>query len=696
MPRQVPLEKVRNIGIMAHIDAGKTTLTERILYYTGKTHKMGEVHDGKAAMDWMAQEKERGITITAAATTTLWKGHRINIIDTPGHVDFTAEVERALRVLDGAIALFCAVGGVEPQSEAVWRQSDKYSVPRIAFINKMDRVGADFYGVIEQIKEELAANAVPVVIPIGKEENFSGIIDLMENKAVYYEDGDLGLTNREVEVPADMLEEAKHWRSHLIEKVSELDEKLFEKYCNEEPVTEDELRSAMRKATLAGKVVPVLCGSAFKNKGVQRLIDAVTHYLPSPVDLPPVIGKCLKGADIERYPRDDGRMAALVFKVVADRHMGKLLYMRVYSGTAKSGTYVLNSTQGKKQRIGRLFQMHANKQEVRDAIYCGDIGAAVGLSDTVTGDTICDEEHPIILQAIEFPSPVLSISIAPKSRAEDEKLFKGLGALADEDPTFTVSVDAETKQTVISGMGELHLEIIIDRLKREFAVEADIGSPEVAYRETITTPVEVTGKFIKQTGGKGQYAHIVIQVEPLGPGSGFEFENKIVGGRIPKEYIPAVEKGVIDAMKKGIYAGYPVVDVKVALIDGSYHEVDSSEQAFRMCASMTFRDAFRKAGPRLLEPVMSVNVVTPAEYSGAVNARLSSKRGRITKMDVEGNTHVIKALSPLAEMFGFATDLRTLTQGRATFTMQFEHYEAVPFSIAEEIIENRKSRLIKS
>jgi len=692
MPRQVPLERVRNIGIMAHIDAGKTTCTERILYYTGKTYKVGEVHDGEATMDWMAQERERGITITSAATTTVWRGHQINLIDTPGHVDFTVEVERSLRVLDGVIGLFCAVGGVEPQSEMVWRQAEKYDVPRIAFVNKMDRAGADFAGVVDEITRELGANAVPVVIPIGAQDGFVGVIDLVQNKAVYYDDADLGTTFREEPVPAELAGEAAAWRLHLVEKVSELDEELLEKYCADEPVAEAELRAAIRKATHAHLICPVLCGSAFKNKGVQRLLDAVVDYLPSPIDLPPVSGQCLEGTAIERVPRDDGRLAALAFKVVADKHIGKLIYVRVYCGTLRAGTYVLNSTQGKRQRVGRLLRMHANRQEVVEELCSGEIGAVVGLSDTVTGDTLCAEDHPIVLEAIEFPAPVLSIAVRPASRADNDKLGQALARLADEDPTFVVSSDPETDDTILSGMGELHLEILLDRLTREFGVRAEPGAPQVAYRETITTPVEIDERLVKQTGGRGQYAYVVLTLEPLPPGSGFEFESTVRGGRVPREYIPAVEKGIIGAMAKGPWSGFPVVDVRVVLTDGAYHEVDSSDLAFRTCASMGFRRAFLRGNPKLLEPVMGVSVVTPEDFAGAVASNLCARRGRITGMEAQGTAQAAQAMVPLANMFGYATDLRNLTQGRATFTMHFEHYEAVPFAIAEEVIEQRRKQ----
>ena len=690
MKRMFPLEKVRNIGIMAHIDAGKTTISERILFYTGKSHRIGEVHDGRAIMDWMDQEQERGITITCAATATVWRNHMINLIDTPGHVDFTVEVERSLRVLDGVIALFCAVGGVEPQSETVWRQAEKYSVPRIAFINKMDRMGADFFGVIKSIQNQLGANAVPVSIPVGKEGDFRGIIDLVENCAVYYDETDSGMTYREEPVPDAMLDEANHWRQILFERISEVDEDLFEKYCKGDPISDSELSNAIRKATHAHMVCPVLCGSAYKNKGIQRLLDAVIAYLPSPLDLPPVSGRCLKGHPEERIPRDDGRLAALAFKVVADKHIGKLIYIRVYSGILESGSYVYNSNIRKKQRIGRILRMHANKQEIIDRLYTGEIGAVIGLSDSATGDTITCEENPIVLEAIEFPAPVLSVSIKLVKLPDRDRLSNALAKLAEEDPTFTVKTDPETSETIVSGMGELHLEIILDRIKREYGVEVETAPPQVAYRETIRTGIEWNEKYVKQTGGKGQFAHIIFTMEPVPAGHGFEFRNKITGGNVPRDYIPAVEKGIIDAMSKGIYAGFPVVDVRVTLIDGGFHTVDSSEMAFRICASMAFRKAFMKCSPLLLEPVMSLNIVTPEEFSGGVTGSIFEKRGTVTGMDSQGTAKVIKARVPLAGMFGYATDLRNMTQGRASFSMQFEHYEAVPFSVAEAVLEERK------
>jgi elongation factor G len=689
MARLYPIDRVRNIGIMAHIDAGKTTVSERILFYTGKSHRLGEVHDGEATMDWMVQEQERGITITSAATTTVWRDHQINLIDTPGHVDFTVEVERSLRVLDGAIALFCAVGGVEPQSETVWRQAEKYSVPRVAFVNKLDRPGADFYAVVEQIQQELGANAVPVTIPIGQEENFRGIVDLVDEVAVYYDDSDQGVTWHEEPVPDAIRDEARHWKQHLLEKISEVDDHLLDKFMQDQPIGNRELSAAIRGATLKHLVCPVVCGSAFKNKGIQRLLDAVVAYLPSPVDLLPTVGVHPSGEEVIRVPWDDGRLAALAFKVVADKHIGKLVYVRVYSGTLKAGSYVYNSTQQKDQRVGRLLRMHANRQEMIDALYSGEIGAVVGLSDTVTGDTVCIREAPIVLEAIEFPAPVLSMSVGPLERKDEEKLSSSLARLAEEDPTFIVRSDPETEETVISGMGELHLEIIVDRLRREFGVEVKTGAPQVAFRETITGPADVNERYVKQTGGRGQYAHIILRIEPLRPGEGFEFVNKVVSGRVPREYVPAIERGIIDAMHKGVVAGYPVVDVRATLLDGSFHEVDSSDIAFRTCAARAFREAFVKGNPVLLEPLMSVNVVTPADYAGPVMASLCNRRGTISGMDQQGNAQAIRAMVPLATMFGYATELRSMSQGKASFTMHFEHYQAVPFSIAEEIIAAR-------
>ncbi len=692
MSTLLPLSKVRNIGIMAHIDAGKTTTTERILYYSGRIHRLGEVHDGSATMDWMDQEKERGITITAAATTTKWNGHEINIIDTPGHVDFTAEVERSLRVLDGAIALFCAVGGVQPQSETVWRQSEKYNIPKIAFINKMDRVGADYFTVIKEIEQTLNANVVPITIPIGQEDQFVGIIDLVQMKAVYYDDHNYGLTYTETEIPQDLKPLADKYRNQMIEKIAEQDEELFELYIAGKEITVQQIRAGLRKATINLDIVPAMCGSAYKNKGIRRLLDAIVYYLPSPEDRPPVIGVAKQG-DVtpQRQPSDDEPFSALVFKIMSDKHRGKLSYIRVYSGSVKAGAFVYNSTQKRRQRIGRIYQVHANKIEEREAIYCGEIGAVIGLNETLTGDTICHEDYPIVLEAIEFPTPVVSVAVQPNSRQDRDKLGMSLQKLADEDPTFNVRVDRETGETVISGMGELHLEILLDRLKREFNVETKVGTPQVAYRETIYRTVTETTKYVKQTGGHGQYAHVVIELEPLPPGKGFEFVNKIVGGVIPKEYIPAVERGIIDAMEKGPYAGFPVVNVRCTLLDGSYHEVDSSEMAFRTAASIAFKSAFQKAGPKLLEPIMAVEITTPEEHLGVITGSIATKRGKILSMDIKNGTRIVKAQVPLAEMFGYTNELRNITSGRASATMHFNHYEVVPFSIAEEIVEKRKN-----
>ncbi|MBO8142612.1 MAG: elongation factor G [Firmicutes bacterium] len=686
MARAFPLEKTRNIGIMAHIDAGKTTTTERILFYTGRVHKLGEVHEGAATMDWMVQERERGITITAAATTCEWAGHRINIIDTPGHVDFTVEVERSLRVLDGAIAVFCSVGGVEPQSETVWRQADKYRVPRIAFVNKMDRVGADFQNVVRQIRERLGARPVPIQLPVGAEDSFRGVIDLIQMKAIVYVD-DLGTRSDETEIPAELMDEAEAAREQLVEAVVETDDELMAKYLEGETVTPEELRRALRQACLNLQLVPVLCGSAFKNKGVQPLLDAVVHYLPSPLDLPPVAGTNPSTGEADtRAVSDDAPFSALAFKIMADPYVGRLAFFRVYSGTLKAGSYVYNSSKGRKERIGRIVRMHANHREEVDAAYAGDIAAAVGLKDTTTGDTLCDENHPILLEKLEFPEPVIAQAIEPKTKADQDKLALALQRLAEEDPTFQVRTDAETGQTTIHGMGELHLEVIVDRLLREFKVEANVGKPQVAYRETIRKPVRAEGKFIRQTGGRGQYGHVVFEIEPLSPGEGFEFVNKIVGGVVPKEYVPAVEEGVKEAMQSGVLAGYPVVDVRVTLVDGSYHEVDSSEMAFKIAGSIGFKEGAKKADPVLLEPFMSVEVVTPEEFLGDVMGDLNSRRGRIEGMDRRGNAQLVRAKVPLAEMFGYATELRSMTQGRAAYTMQFSHYEPVPANIAQEVI----------
>jgi len=678
---------------MAHIDAGKTTLTERILFYTGRTHRLGEVHEGQAKMDWMKQEQERGITITSAATTCYWKDHRINIIDTPGHVDFTVEVERSLRVLDGAVAIFCAVGGVEPQSETVWRQSEKYSVPKIAFINKMDRVGADFFAVLNNIEQDLKANVIPLQLPIGSEDNFRGIIDLLEMKAYMYDDESLGKNFHIEEIPSDHLEVARKYHHIMVEKAVELEDSLMEKYLeSEESITPDELTGAIRKGTIGRQIVPLLCGAAFRNKGVQKLLDAITLYLPAPSDLGVVGGASCDDAEqiIERRVDDKEPFTALVFKVQADPHMGKLVYFRVYAGTINAGSYVLNATKERKERIGRILQMHANERESRPDIYAGDIAACVGLDHTTTGDTLCDLDHPMLLEAIEFPAPVMSISIKPENRAERDKLSKALMKLSEEDPTFTVHTDQETEETILSGMGELHLEIIVDRMKREFNVAAGIGRPKVAFKETILNAARQEHKYVKQTGGRGQYAHVVMEIFPAKPGEGFEFKNNITGGAVPKEYIPAVEKGVIAAMQKGPMAGYPVVDVRVNLIDGSFHEVDSSEIAFKVAAGECFKRAFSQSVPVLLEPCMSLEITTPEEYVGNVVGHICSQRGKVLGIEAKQSHQIIAAEAPLAHMFGYASTLRSLSSGRATYSMHFERYTEVPYELAEKIIEERK------
>ncbi len=692
MPRITPLPQLRNIGIMAHIDAGKTTTTERILFYTGRVHKMGEVHEGAATMDWMEQEQERGITITSAATTCHWKRrdteYRINIIDTPGHVDFTAEVERSLRVLDGAVAVFCAVGGVEPQSETVWRQADRYGVPRIAFVNKMDRVGADFMNVVGMMKERLGANAHPVQYPLGEGELFTGIVDIVEQEAIVFED-ELGAKFTKVEIPDAQKKIVAELRHTLLEAAIEHDDELIEKYLAGQELTNDEFRHAIRAATIKGVIFPVFCGSAFKNKGVQALLDGVIDYLPSPVDVPPIQGHLPYHDETHdtRAPSDDAPFSALAFKIATDPYVGKLTFFRVYSGSLPSGSYVYNATKDRRERVGRILQMHANKREERDEVFAGDIAAAIGLKEVKTGDTLCVENAPIILEAMKFPEPVIAVAIEPKTKADQDKLGNGLAKLADEDPTFRVHTDPETSQTIIAGMGELHLEIIVDRLRREFGVEANVGRPQVAYRETIRSRAEkVEGKFVRQTGGRGQYGHVVINVEPGEPGSGFVFEDKIVGGVIPREYIGPVEQGIREALDNGILAGYPVIDVKVELVFGSYHDVDSSEMAFKIAGSMAIKDAIRKAKPVLLEPVMDVEVVTPAEYMGDLIGDLSSRRGRVGGMTERAGARVIGASVPLGEMFGYSTTLRSLSQGRAVYTMQFAHYEEVPKSKAEEIM----------
>jgi len=687
VPRLVSLENTRNIGIMAHIDAGKTTTTERILYYTGVSHRIGEVHEGTATMDWMEQEQERGITITSAATTCFWNDNRINIIDTPGHVDFTIEVERSLRVLDGAIAVFCSVGGVEPQSETVWRQADKYGVPRIAFINKMDRIGADFFRGVKMIKDRLKANPVPIQLPVGVEEHYRGVVDLVEMKAVIWDEESLGAKYHVEEIPADMQEIAAEYREKMVEEICSHDDVLMEKYLGGGELTKDEIKAAIRKATIDIQICPVICGSAFKNKGVQNLLDSVIDYLPSPVDVPAIKGiDATSEAEVERKAADEEPFAALAFKIMTDPFVGQLAFFRVYSGVLNSGSYVYNSTKGKKERIGRLLKMHANKREEIKEVYAGDIAAAVGLKYTTTGDTLCPEDHPVILESIEFPEPVISIAIEPKTKADQEKLGISLAKLASEDPSFRVKTDEETGQTIISGMGELHLEIIVDRLMREFKVEANVGKPQVAYRETVTKKVKVEGKFVRQSGGRGQYGHVWLEVEPQEPGKGYEFVDAIKGGVVPREYIPAVDKGIREAMDVGVLAGYPVVDFKVTLIDGSYHEVDSSEMAFKIAGSMGFKEGCAKAGPVLLEPIMSVEVVVPEEYMGDVIGDLNSRRGRIMGMENRAGAQVVSSMVPLAQMFGYATDLRSATQGRATYTMTFDHYEQIPKSVAEEII----------
>jgi len=686
VPRQFALEKTRNIGIMAHIDAGKTTTTERVLYYTGKTYKLGEVHEGTATMDWMEQEQERGITITSAATTAEWKGHKINIIDTPGHVDFTVEVERSLRVLDGAVAVFCAKGGVEPQSETVWRQADKYNVPRIAYINKMDIMGADFYRVVEMMKERLGANAVPIQLPIGSEDSFTGIVDLISMKAHMYKD-DLGKEVEVTEVPADMKDKAKEYREKLIEAVSEINEDLMMKYLEGEEPTEQEIRDAIRAGTISVKFNPVVCGSSYRNKGVQLMLDAVVDFMPSPIDIPPIEGTTVDGEEkIVRHSDDKEPFSALAFKIMVDPYVGKLAFFRVYSGMVEAGSYVYNSTKGKRERIGRIVQLHANHREEIKEVYTGDIAAIVGLKDTTTGDTLCDEENAVILESMEFPEPVINVAIEPKTKAGQDKMGIALQKLAEEDPTFRTYTDVETGQTIIAGMGELHLDIIVDRMMREYKVEANVGKPQVAYKETIRRKVQVEGKFVRQSGGKGQYGHVWLEIEPKEPGTGFEFVNKIVGGVIPKEYIPAVQRGVEEATMNGVLGGYPVLDVKVTLYDGSYHEVDSSEMAFKIAGSMAFKEGMKKADPVLLEPIMKVEVTVPEEYMGDVLGDINSRRGRIEGMEARSGAQVIRGFVPLSEMFGYATDLRSRTQGRAVYSMETDHFEEVPKSIAEKIL----------
>ncbi|MFA5528273.1 MAG: elongation factor G [Peptostreptococcales bacterium] len=686
MSRQFPLEKTRNIGIMAHIDAGKTTTTERILFYTGKTHKLGETHEGAATMDWMEQEQERGITITSAATTAQWKDTRINIIDTPGHVDFTVEVERSLRVLDGAVAVFCAKGGVEPQSETVWRQAEKYGVPRMAFVNKMDILGADFFNVVQMMKDRLKANAVPVQLPIGKEENFIGIIDLVEMNARVYKD-DLGKEIEITDIPADMVDLAEEHRLHLIEAVAEADEGILEKYLEGEEVGIDELKKAIRTMTITNQIIPVHCGSSYRNKGVQPLLDSVIDYMPSPLDIPPIKGVLENtGEEVERKADDNEPFAALAFKIMTDPFVGKLTFFRVYSGKLNAGSYVYNASKGKKERISRILQMHANRREEVDAIYAGDIAAAVGLRDTTTGDTLCMQDEPIILESMVFPDPVIEIAIEPKTKAGQDKMGVALAKLAEEDPTFKTYTNEETGQTIIAGMGELHLEIIVDRLLREFKIEANIGEPQVSYKETITIPVDVDHKYAKQSGGRGQYGHVKIRVSPLEPGQGYEFVNSVVGGVIPKEYIPKVDDGIRESMMNGCIGGYQVVDLKVELYDGSFHEVDSSEMAFKIAGSMAFREAMKKAKPVLLEPYFKIEVTVSEEYMGDVIGDISSRRGKILGMEARSGAQVIRAYVPLSEMFGYATDLRSKTQGRASYSMEFDHFEKMPDSLLEKVM----------
>lgn len=691
--KRVDLDKVRNIGIMAHIDAGKTTTTERILYYTGKTHRIGEVHDGGATMDWMEQEKERGITITSAATTAFWDGHQINIIDTPGHVDFTVEVERSLRVLDGAVALFCAVGGVEPQSETVWRQADKYKVPRIAFVNKMDRVGADFYHAVDMMKERLGANAIPITLPIGEGDMFAGVIDLVTMTARMYHDDTLGATFEDKPIPADLLPLAEKYRTIILEAVSDVDDTLLEKYLEGEEITIEEIEKVLREATIQLKITPVLCGSSFKNKGVQKLLDSVVELLPSPLDTEELkVHHIHQDEEIVREISPKEQLTALAFKIMTDPYVGKLTYIRVYSGKITAGSYIYNSVSDKKERVGRILLMHADKREDVDEIRVGDIAAIVGLKNTRTGDTLCSEDDKVLLEKMAFPEPVIQIAIEPKTKADQDKLGQALAKLSEEDPTFKVKTDEETGQTLISGMGELHLEILVDRMKREFKVEANIGKPQVAYRETITKTVQAEGKFVKQSGGRGKYGHVWLEVGPNEPGKGFEFENAIVGGVVPKEYITPVTRGVEDALKNGVIAGYQIVDVKVKLYDGSYHDVDSDEVSFKVAGAMALKEAARTAGPVLLEPLMSIEVTTPEEYMGDVMGDLSSRRGKVEGFDPRKDAQVIKAHAPLSEMFGYATVLRSMTQGRAIYSMQFSHYSEVPKSIAEEISEKVSSK----
>ena len=691
MARKTPLNRIRNIGIAAHIDAGKTTTSERILFYTGVSHKIGEVHDGAATMDWMEQEKERGITITSAATTCFWKDHQINLIDTPGHVDFTIEVERSMRVLDGAVAVFCSVGGVQPQSETVWRQANKYGVPRIVFVNKMDRIGANFYNVESQIANRLKARPVPLVIPIGAEDTFKGVVDLIQMKAIVWNDESMGAKYDIEEIPADLVEKANEYREKMVEFAAEQDEALMEKYLGVEELITEEIKAAIKKGCLAMEIIPMLCGSSFKNKGVQTLLDAVIDYLPAPTEVADIRGVDAKDEEKEISVKstDDGEFAGLAFKIMTDPFVGQLTFVRVYRGSLESGSYVLNSTKGKKERVGRLLKMHSNKREDIKEVYAGEICAFVGLKETLTGDTLCSEKEPVILERMEFPDPVISIAVEPKTKADQEKMALALAKLAEEDPSFRVHTDEESGQTIISGMGELHLEIIVDRLKREFKVEAEVGQPQVAFRETIRQSVEQECKYAKQSGGRGQYGHVFIRLEPQEPGKGYEFVNNISGGVIPKEYIPAVDKGIQEAMQNGVLAGYPVVDFKVTLYDGSYHDVDSSEMAFKIAGSMAFKDACRKAGAVLLEPMMKVEVEVPEEYMGDVIGDLNRRRGQINSMDDRMGLKIVNAFVPLAEMFGYSTDLRSATQGRGTYTMEFDHYGEVPSNISKEIMEKR-------
>ncbi|ASS76932.1 elongation factor G [Tumebacillus algifaecis] len=689
MSRKFPLERTRNIGIMAHIDAGKTTTTERVLFYTGRVHKIGETHEGGATMDWMVQEQERGITITSAATTAEWNDHRINIIDTPGHVDFTVEVERSLRVLDGSVGVFCAKGGVEPQSETVWRQADKYHVPRIAYVNKMDIIGADFFRCVDMMRDRLKANAVPIQLPIGAEDTFKGMVDLVTMTAIIYTD-DLGKTSEQAEIPADLKDRAEELRAALVEAVAELDEELMMKYLEGEEITTEEIKAALRKGVINVQIIPVLCGSSYKNKGVQPMLDAVVDYMPAPTDVPAIKGVTDDGEETERPSSDSEPFSALAFKIMTDPFVGKLAFFRVYSGVLSSGSYVLNSTKGKRERIGRILQMHANHREEITTVYSGDIAAAVGLKDTTTGDTLCDEKNVVILESMEFPEPVISLSLEPKSKADQDKLGIALSKLAEEDPTFKTYTDQETGQTIISGMGELHLEIIVDRLLREFKVETNVGKPQVAYKETITSKVKIEGKFVRQSGGKGQYGHVWLELEPLERGAGYQFENKIVGGVVPREYVPAVDNGIQEAMGNGILAGYPLIDMKATIIDGSYHDVDSSEMAFKIAGSMALKAGAVKANPVILEPIMKVEVIVPEEYMGDIMGDVNSRRGRIEGMETRAGAQVIRAFIPLSEMFGYATTLRSRTQGRGQYSMEFNSFEDTPKSITQEIIAKNK------